>query len=326
MIGIVALVVGAVVVGYLLPDRASVTRSIVIERPQATVFAVLNGYRHFASWSPWAQLDPAMKTTIEGPMSGVGARYSWTSEQGAEGSGSQEIVASVPPERIEVKLEFSGMGSKNLARYNLQPEGDGTRVIWTLESEFGASLLGRWFGLMLDGMVGPDYERGLVQLKAHVETLPEADFAGLDVQTVEVAAQTVALLAGSSSTDPAAIARAYQKVYAKINAAFAREGIEAAGPPLAIGRSWDAEAQRYEFDAAIPIPAGSGSLRTDRDLRITQTYAGTALISVHRGSEAGHLQKLMAYKQAVGWEANGAPWDVYVSATDSLIETYVPVK
>lgn len=326
MIGIVALVIGAVVVGYLLPGRATVTRSIVIERPQATVFAVLNGYRHFARWSPWAQLDPAMKTTVEGPITGVGARYAWSSEQGAVGSGSQEIVASGPPARIEVKLEFSGMDSNNLARYDVQPEANGTRVTWTLESEFGASVLGRWFGLMLDGMVGPDYERGLTQLKAHVETLPDADFADLEVQTVDVAAQTVAILSGSSSTDPAAISRAYEKAYAKINAALAREGIEASGPPLAIGRSWDTEAKRYEFDAAIPIPAGSGSLRTDRDLRIAQTYAGAALKSVHRGSESGHLQKLMAYKQAVGWESNGAPWDVYVSASNSLIETYVPVK
>lgn len=326
MFGIVALVVGAVVAGYLLPDRAHIERSIVIDRPQATVFAVLNGYRHFPEWSPWAQLDPGMQTTVSGPVTGVGARYAWSSEQGAVGAGSQEIVASAPSERIDVRLEFSGMDAKNLARFVLIPEDAGTRVTWSLDAEFGSSLTGRWFGLLLDRMIGPDYERGLAQLKAHVETLPSIDVAGLDVEVVEVAAQTVAALAGQSSTEPAQIARAYEQAYAKINAALARERIEASGPPLAVGLSWDAENRRYAFEAAIPVPASTRALRTDRDIEIRQTYSGTALKSAHSGAQSEHLHKLMAWKQAVGWESNGAPWDVYVSAAESRIETYVPVK
>ena len=46
----------------------------------------------------------------------------------------------------------------------------------SLDSDFSDSLLGRYFGLMLERMVGPDYERGLVQLKALAEsTTPPAD-------------------------------------------------------------------------------------------------------------------------------------------------------
>lgn len=326
MFTIVALVLATVVVGFLLPDRARIERSIVIERPPATVFAVLNGFRHFGHWSPWAKLDPDMQTTISGPMAGVGARYEWTSTQGAVGSGSQQIMASQPDEQIELRLEFSGMQASNLARYRLQREGEGTRLVWSFETEFGSSLTGRWFGLMLDRMLGPDYERGLVQLKAHVETLPAVDFSGIAVEVVEVPAQTVAALQGQSSTDPAAIARAYEKAYADINAALARERIKPSGPPLAIGLSWDAQAQRYAFEAAIPVPEFTRALRTARDIQIRRTYAGTALKSAHRGDQAEHLQQLMAWKQAVGWESNGAPWDVYVSVAERRIETYVPVK
>lgn len=326
MIGIVVLIVGAVVVGYLLPGSARIERSVVVERPPATVFAVLNGFRHLPDWSPWVTLDPSMTSTLSGPIAGVGARYAWSSEQGAVGSGSQEIIESVPTERVVLRLEFSGMDSQNTARFELQPEGAGTQVRWTLESEFGASLLGRWFGLMLDRMVGADYERGLAQLKTYVETLPAVDFADIAVETVDVPAQDIAYVVGISSTEPAAIARAYEKAYAQLSAALAREGIERSGPPLAIGRSWDEQSKRYEFEAAIPVPAGTARLRTDREIRIGKTYTGTALKVAHRGAEGTHLPKLMAYKQAVGWESNGAPWDVYLSATDALIETYVPVK
>jgi hypothetical protein len=52
----------------------------------------------------------------------------------------------------------------------LTPEGSGTRATWTLTSDFSRSLVGRYFGLALDGMVGPDYEKGLAKLKALAES------------------------------------------------------------------------------------------------------------------------------------------------------------
>lgn len=169
---IVVLVVGAVGYGFMLPSQARMERSILIARPPAAVFEVLNSYRDFAAWSPWTRLDPAMQVRIEGPAQGVGARYYWSSAQESVGSGSQEIVESVPHSLIRVSLSFSGMDSKNHASYRLTPEGEGTNLVWTHEAEFGADLIGRYFGLLLDSMLGADYERGLAQLKVYLEASP----------------------------------------------------------------------------------------------------------------------------------------------------------
>lgn len=187
LILIVALVVGAVAVGFALPQKAQMERSIVIERPPSTVFAVLNGFGEFAAWSPWATLDPDMQVRVAGPAQGVGARYFWSSVQGSVGSGSQEIVESVPHSLVRVRLEFSGMDSKNHASYLLKPEGAGTRVVWTHEAEFGNSLMGRYFGLVLDRMVGADYERGLARLKRYVEALPAVGASPPDAASAESA-------------------------------------------------------------------------------------------------------------------------------------------
>lgn len=334
LIGSAALVFAVVAIGFVLPDSARLERSIVIDRPPATVFAVLDGFRHFKDWSPWAQLDPAMKTRLEGPIDGVGARFVWTSEIESVGSGSQEIIESVPYSRVSVHVVFAGMDAQNRAQFELEPEGEATRVVWRLESTFGSSLLARYFGLMLDRMAGPDYERGLASLKAHVETLSDVDFAGIPVERLDLVAKPIAYVSGRSVTEPVAIAQAYERAYAQITAALSRDGVKPAGPPLAIGRKWDAERKVYEFDAAIPVPAGTAQPRTDRNVKIGRSYAGLALRSVHRGPHDGlsaHLQKLMAYKQAIGFESNGAPWDVYISnastsGAEQVTETYVPVR
>lgn len=334
MIGVALLVGLAVAGGFVLPDRASIERGILIDRAPATVFTVLDGFRHYEHWSPLASLDPAMKTRLEGPIDGVGARYVWSSEIPSVGSGSQQIVESVPYSHVVVHMVFSGSDAQNTAAFDLVPEGEGTRVTWHHEVAFGSSLVDRYMGLMLERMVGPDCERGLAQLKAHVESLPAVDFAGITVDRIDIAARPIAYVSGRSDTAPLSIARAYEKAYAQLTAALSRDAVKPSGPPLAIGRKWDADRHVYEFDAAIPVPAGTRQPRTDRTVRIGESYAGLVLRSVHRGPHEGlaaHLQKLMAYKLAVGFESNGSPWDVYISNANGagpgpVTETYVPVK
>ncbi len=70
-------------VGLALPDRARVERSVLIDASPATVYTVLNGFRQFNRWSPWADIDPQTVYTYSGPPTGVGARQRWTSQNPA---------------------------------------------------------------------------------------------------------------------------------------------------------------------------------------------------------------------------------------------------
>src|SRR4029079_17993737 len=77
LIGLVAVVLAA---GLFLPRKAHVERSIVTSAAPATVFEIVNGFRRFNEWSPWARLDPDTKYTYSGPETGVGARMEWSSK------------------------------------------------------------------------------------------------------------------------------------------------------------------------------------------------------------------------------------------------------
>jgi uncharacterized protein YndB with AHSA1/START domain len=153
--------------GFVLPDKAHVTRSTVIDAPPEKIFAVVSDLRRSKDWSPWFALDPQMTVTFEGEGAGVGQKMSWSSQKPDVGSGSQQTVGLVDNKQVVAALDFGEMGQAT-ATVDLAPDGAGTRVDWALEMPL-RNIIERWFGLIMDLMVGPDFEKGLANLKAHVE-------------------------------------------------------------------------------------------------------------------------------------------------------------
>jgi carbon monoxide dehydrogenase subunit G len=169
VLGTLILIAALIAGGFLLPETARVERSTLVAASPAQIFPLVNGFTRFNDWQPWAKLDPGMKIERSGPAEGVGARQAWFSEHKAVGSGSLEVLESVPAERVRMRVQYTGFEADNTSTFTLQPEGEGTRVTWAYETHVGSNLLGRYFGLMLDGMVGKDYETGLLNLKLLAE-------------------------------------------------------------------------------------------------------------------------------------------------------------
>jgi ribosome-associated toxin RatA of RatAB toxin-antitoxin module len=167
---ITLMVVAAVIAaaGLFLPRSAHVERSIVIDAAPATVYNIVSDLRRFNEWSPWYDLDPAAKYEFSGPPSGVGSKMSWASAQSNVGSGSQEIVAAEDDRYVTTLLDFGPQGQAH-ATLEIEPEDSTSRVTWKFDTSFEDDYLGRYFGLMFDHMIGTDYEKGLVKLKALVE-------------------------------------------------------------------------------------------------------------------------------------------------------------
>ena len=153
---------------FLLPREVSVARSITVAVPPATLFPQVNSLQNLNTWSPWAAKDPAMKVTYEGPAEGVGAKMSWTSEVAEVGSGTQEIIESTQDERVVSSLVFGNMPPSK-AYFDLEADGTGTTITWTLAVDMGMNPVGRWMGLMMDKWVGVDFDKGLAKLKAKAE-------------------------------------------------------------------------------------------------------------------------------------------------------------
>ncbi len=152
--------------GLLLPGEIHVKRSGVIQAAPSAVFPHLNSARQFNTWSPWAARDPQTQYAFTGSAEGVGNRMQWQSAK--VGSGSLEIVESVPDQKVRYTLDFGEEGTAEAA-LTLAPEPGGTRVTWTMDSRLPYNPVARWMGLLLGRFVAADFDEGLQRLKNKVE-------------------------------------------------------------------------------------------------------------------------------------------------------------
>ena len=147
------------------PDTFRLQRSITINAPADKVFPFINDFHHWPSWSPWEKMDLNMKKTHSGPPQGKGAVYEWDGNNQV-GTGGMEIVESMPPSRVLIKLDFlKPFEAHNFAEFTLQPQGNATSVTWAM---YGPQpFLMRIMGVFCspERMVGPQFEAGLVSLK-----------------------------------------------------------------------------------------------------------------------------------------------------------------
>lgn len=162
--GIAVVVVG---VGFALPSSYMVTRSVQVNVGADKVYALIADPKAWAKWGVWSQRDPAMKTTYSGAPSGAGAKWAWESK--SEGSGSMEFTRAEQDKAIEYALSFPDMGMTSKGALVLEPAGGATRVTWTNAGDVGSNPLTHYFAVMMDDLVGPDFEKGLANLKALAE-------------------------------------------------------------------------------------------------------------------------------------------------------------
>jgi uncharacterized protein YndB with AHSA1/START domain len=158
------------VVIALRPGTFRLERAVVINAPAERIFPLINDFHQWTLWSPWEKMDPNLKRSYSGAESGVGSIYQWVGNKKV-GEGRMTIVETRPPEWASIKLEFlKPWRATNTATFKLTPEGTGTRVVWAMEGT--QSFMMKAFSLFMnmEKMVGPDFERGLSNLRAAAET------------------------------------------------------------------------------------------------------------------------------------------------------------
>jgi hypothetical protein len=208
---LVAIAVVVVVLLVVIATRAPtyrVSRSALINAPPAVVYAQIIDFHRWEAWSPWAKLDPAMKTTYIGPASGPGAGYSWSGDK--SGEGKMLITGATPNQEVNIKLDFiKPFEATSAVEFALAPSQAGTNVNWTMSGESGFVTKAYSLFTDMDKSVGKDFEKGLLALKtvSEAEAKRQADEAMKKAAADAAAAQAAADAAAAQAAAAAAAAK-----------------------------------------------------------------------------------------------------------------------
>lgn len=303
LLAVLGLVLVLTLVAFLLPRSIHVERSAQISAPPSLVYLLLSNPKIFNEWSPWMKMDPNMKIDYFGPAAGLGAGYSWNSVDGSLGTGSWTIIGVDQNKQVNIQLQMSDM-EPALSKQMVEPSGTGSKVTWTLDSDMGMNPFMRWMGLLMDKLVGNDFEQGL----AEFETLAKKRSTGR-VEKIE------------QLTEPASFALTVRKTIAvkDLPAFFSRYymGIMSTseskiiGPPFAIYHRWSKDSTDVEAGLPVEQPAISNDPYMARVLPggpiVRAAYYGP-----YEGSETAH-NAVYAYTQKNGLTITGSPWEVYLT-------------
>lgn len=329
--GVLGSLILLVLIGFALPREHRIEVHEEIDAHPATVFALVNDFRRYALWAPWADTDPNARFIYSGNNRGVGATVTWDGT--ILGSGTQTISESRPFEYVGIVMSPGEPGEAR-SWFRLEPGVGTTIVYWGFEADYGMNIVGRYFASMLGSVVARDFEAGLANLREVAESLPSADFSDIEIEHLVVEPVKIAYLRTTSRPEPAAISDAMGDAYFRILNFIDDHGLEDAGAPLSITRTFSGSA--LIFDAAIPVRGvRDDTPRNDAGVRLGETYGGAVIRVRHVGSyrnlSTTH-RKITAYLAALGIERNGDPWESYVSdpgnvpEKDLLTYVYYPIK
>lgn len=160
LIGVIVLLL---VVAIFLPSEYNVSRSIQINQPDSVVFEKVVNFNYRKSWDPWISMEPDAKITISGPAGEPGSTWSWEGKE--TGKGRMTIMKVEENRLVQSKLEFlEPQTGESDVTWEFEPVEGGTMVTWQFSGTADYPV-GRYFGLVMDIMVGGDFERGLNNLK-----------------------------------------------------------------------------------------------------------------------------------------------------------------
>lgn len=308
LITLLVVVVVLAGIGFLLPAKVRVERKMVMNAPVENVFSQVNVLKNWPAWSPWAKKDPNMKVEYFGPESGVGGGYKWESKNDNVGTGSLKIAEMVPNEKIVTELNFMEQGSSFGGFLFAAKENNSTEITWYMDMDMGMNPVARYFGLMMDKMLGADFEEGLKYMKEVSEKMPVKPALKIEATT---SSDMVALTVKSSCT-PDKMSEALGNCYAEIVGFMTKNKLKQTSPVFAIYTKYGADG--VEFEAGIPVDKIPAKL--EGNVTKLEMKAGNIIMAHHYGSyestEASHAA-VDEWAKANGKTITGNPWEVYVT-------------
>lgn len=281
-LGILAALV--VALGFFAKKTYHIERSIDIEAPRAMVFESVSQFKNMDKWSPWNELDPNMKKSYSGTDGTVGASFSWEGNKDV-GAGKQTIQ-SIGADRVDFLLNISEPFKADFpASFILTGDEKITKVTWTLDPVLPFPVNVWAMFTNVNEAMGKDYDRGLGNLKKHLDAILHPKYRGFEVVETQRPLQFYVGL--REVVDTAKVQEFYSTNLPKAMEALKKADIKPNTPPSGLYWTWSTTS---DMAAAI----GIGKEQKFDSLQVFRIDSSRALVINYMGAYGGMAEAHMA--------------------------------
>jgi effector-binding domain-containing protein len=273
-----------VALGFFAKKTYHIERSIDIEAPRAMVFESVSQFKNMDKWSPWNELDPNMKKSYSGTDGTVGASFSWEGNKDV-GAGKQTIQA-IGPDRVDFLLNISEPFKADFpASFILTGDEKITKVTWTLDPVLPFPVNVWAMFTNVNNAMGKDYDRGLGNLKKHLDAILHPKYRGFEVVETQRSLQFYVGL--RAVVDTANVQEFYSVNLPKTLEALKKADIKPNTPPSGLYWTWSTTS---DMAAAI----GIGKEQKFDSLEVFRIDSSRALVINYMGAYGGMAEAHMA--------------------------------
>jgi effector-binding domain-containing protein len=323
---ILGIITFLLIIAYLLPKTWRVERSVSIHAGNQVVFSFTGKLNRWDLWTPWTkESDSTVKYTMEGPDGQIGSIRKWDGK--TLGNGEIRITGLVPGKSIRFDVSFNHGKFRSAGMITCESSGDSCLVTWIASGSAGYNPVERYFSLMMDHMMGGDFEKALLKLKKVAEE--HRSWPGIEEKILN---ERFALIVRDSA-GPSTYPQVFGKAYGEIMKFMGKNKLQQTGSPFAIYLKWDSVTRNSVLDMGIPVDRivnGTGRVRFEK---IPATDVVMAYYFGNYDNLSPVYRALERYISESGKNISGNPGEIYI--TDPMTEKdtsrwetdiYYPVK
>lgn len=306
VIWILAIILVLVIIGFLLPKTYKVERSVYIKAKPELIYDLTSNFNKWKLWVPWSKaLDSTAVFTLEGKEGQPGSIWKW--EGKVLGNGQMTATEFVPGQLLAYDLSFDKGKYQSKGKITIAAMADSCKVSWIDEGDLGYNPVNRYFGLMMDKMMGPDFEKGMKKLK----TVCEARASWPRIEEKAYPEQVAILIRDSAG--PKTYASVMAKGYGELMSFIKANKLSMAGAPFAIYVKYDSITMDAVLDMGIPVT------KTDKGkgrVRFETLPAHNGVVAHYFGpydKTADTYRFLDQYIKEAELLPVGGPWEIYLS-------------
>lgn len=292
-----------VIIGLFLPKNAKIESSLKIQAPIDLIYDQVNTLKNWEAWSPWSNNDSTMRLTYDGSESGVGATYSWISDN--SGNGSMTITDSKPYEYIRIELDF---GEDGIAKssWTFKEIGDSVKVTWTMISE-NMSFVERYFMLLFNKQLIEQFDQGLEKINEICQKL-KYDRIG-QIQEVDVPERFMLIITDSSRMDM--MEQKMIEMFNQLSEYITVNDFKISGYPTTIIHEFDPNGNS-RYTVGLPIDK---KVRGRGKIKFKIVEATSAVMVEHWGRIESTLphEAIYEYTRDKGLTVSDDPWTEYLT-------------